>query len=70
MEAAAILALVEKGITIGSALLAAGMSAAPAFAAIGKLFDRETAITQSDLDETEAVLDALLDQFNIELPPE
>ena len=70
MEAAAILALVEKGVTIATALIAAGQSAAPAYQAIVNLFNRETPIAQADLDKTEAVLDALIDQFNVELPPE
>ncbi len=69
MDASAILALVEKGIGIASALIAAGQSAAPAWAALQNLFNRDTAITQADLDHTETVLDALIDEFNTPLPP-
>ena len=70
MDAAAILALVEKAIGIASSLIIAGQSAAPAYQALINLFNRSGAITQTDLDKTEAVLDALIDEFNVPLPPE
>ena len=70
MDAAAILALVTQGISIASALIAAGQSAAPAWTALQNLFNRTGTITQADLDKTEAVLDALIDEFDLELPPE
>ena len=70
MDAAAILVLVEKAIGIASSLIIAGQSAAPAYQALINLFNRSDAITQDDLDKTEAVLDALIDEFNIPLPPE
>ena len=69
MDVAAILALVTKGISIANALITAGQSAAPAFAALQNLFKGKATITQADMDSTDAVLDALLDNFNLELPP-
>lgn len=70
MDVSAILALVTQGISVASALIQAGQSAAPAFAALENLFkSRAVAITQADLDQTEAVLDALIDQFDIDIPP-
>ena len=69
MDVTAILALVTKGISIANALITAGQSAAPAFAALQNLFKGKATITQSDMDSTDAVLDALLDDFNLELPP-
>jgi hypothetical protein len=69
MDVAAILALVTKGISIANALITAGQSAAPAFAALQNLFKGKATITQADMDSTDAVLDALLDDFNLELPP-
>jgi hypothetical protein len=69
MDVAAILALVTKGISIANALIMAGQSAAPAFAALQNLFKGKATITQADMDSTDAVLDALLDDFNLELPP-
>lgn len=74
MEFAAILALIEKGIAIGSVLLEAGQSegAKRAFDAVKNFVTgaKKAEPTAADLDELEAVLDALLDEFNEELPPE
>lgn len=69
MDFAAILAIVTKGISVANALITAGQSAAPALTALENLFKSKTAITQTDLDKTEEVLDALLDEFDIEMPP-
>ena len=68
MDAAAILALVTQGISVASALIAAGQSAAPAWQALQNLFNQTATISQADLDKTEAVLDALIDQFDLPLP--
>jgi hypothetical protein len=71
MDAAAILALVEKGISVASSLIVAGQSAAPAWAALTNLFNKKTGeITQADLDATEAVLDEQIAKFNAPLPPD
>lgn len=69
MDPAAIIALITKGLTIAQALIDAGESAAPAIEALLKGFGGKTAVTQADLDKTEAALDKLLDEFEIELPP-
>lgn len=70
MEIMAVLALIEKGITIANILIAAGQSAAPALDSIINLVrgTREGAVTQQDLDKTEALLDTLIADFNTELP--
>ena len=68
MDAAAIIALVTKGIAIATSLIAAVQSAAPAYQALINLFNRSTAITQSDIDKVEAILDGLIDQFNLAMP--
>lgn len=69
MDIDAILALVTKGISVASALITAGQSAAPAFAALENLFKPKDTITQADLDAADVTLDTLLDQFNLDLPP-
>lgn len=74
MEIAAILALIEKGITIGSVLLEAGQSegAKRAFQVIKDFVTgaAKELPTQDKIDQTEEILDALLDEFNESLPPE
>lgn len=70
MDLASILALVTKGVNIATALIAAGQSAAPAFAAVQSLFKNKDTITQADIDAADAVLDGLLADFNLDLPPE
>lgn len=71
MDVLAIMALVAKGISVISALIAAEQSAEPAIKAIADLVTgaQKGAVTQADLDKTEALLDSLIDDFNIELPP-
>jgi hypothetical protein len=69
MDVAAILALVTKGVNVASALITAGQSAAPAFAALQNLFKGKATITPADIVATDETLDALLDDFNLELPP-
>lgn len=69
MDLAAILDLVTKGVSVASALITAGESAAPAFSALQNLFKDKTTITQADMDAADAALDELLDEFNLELPP-
>lgn len=71
MDIIAILALVEKGITIAEALLSAGQSAVPAFDALKNLITGAKAgtVTQEQLDATETLLDQLIADFNLDLPP-
>lgn len=71
MDIAAILALVSKGVSVANALIEAGQNAGPAITALMNLLKgNQKEITQADLDKCEAVLDALLDEFQIPLPPE
>lgn len=68
MEAAAILALVTKGILIAQALIEAGETAAPAIAAIYNVVTKDNAdVTDADLAVAEAVLDAQIAEFNLEI---
>jgi hypothetical protein len=69
MDFTKILDLITKAENVASALIAAGQSAAPAWAAIKGLFKDKATITQADMDAADATLDALLDQFNADLPP-
>lgn len=69
MDTAAIIALFGKGISVISALIQAGEDATPAIQALMKVFGGgKTSVTQAELDQTEAVLDALIDDFDVELP--
>lgn len=71
MDIIAILALIEKGITIAQALLAAGQSAVPAFEALKNLITgaKNGTVTDDQLNETETLLDQLISDFNLDLPP-
>lgn len=68
MDLSAILDIVTKGVSVASALISAGQSAAPAFTALENLFKAKETITQADMDAADSALDALLDDFNLELP--
>lgn len=69
MDIAAILALVEKGMTIVSAIIAAGENAAPAIAAISSLVTgaKNGTVTDAQLDATEKLLDDQIDQFDLDI---
>jgi len=71
MDVASVIALITKGVSIIEALSSAGQAIAPAIAALKTIFnrDRSKPITQEDLDKVEAVLDALIDEFDLDLPP-
>lgn len=68
MDVMAILALVEKGITIADLAIKAGRSAAPAFDALKALFSSAKAnggvVSPQDMANTDAVLDGMLAEFN------
>jgi len=70
MDFAKILDLINKAEQVASALIAAGQNAAPAWQAIKDLFKAKDTITQADMDAADATLDAMLADFNTELPPE
>lgn len=72
MNAAAIIALVTKGLSIAEQLWEnrdLALKAIQSITNIVKSFNGGT-VTQADIDQTEADLDALLDEFNAPLPPE
>lgn len=70
MDAATILALVTKGITIAAQLYESGAieRAWNAIMALKTVVIDKQNPTQQDIDQCEAVLDALLDEFNAPLP--
>lgn len=70
MNFTAILDLITKAEQVAQALIEAGKTAAPAWDAIKSLFQAKETITQADIDAADATLDAQLEQFNLELPPE
>lgn len=70
MDFMAILALVEKGVTVISALISAGESAAPAIQVLTGLITgaKTQTVTQEQMDAADAALDALVADFNLDLP--
>ena len=70
MNAAAIFDLVQKGLLVIGALISAGVSATPAIEALAKLVSgaQKETVTDADLAQTEALLDSLLDEFNVDVP--
>ena len=70
MDFAKILDLISKAEQVAAGLIAAGQNAAPAWQAIKDLFKAKDTITQADMDAADATLDAMLADFNTELPPE
>lgn len=70
MDIAAILALIERGISIVSVAIEAGQNAKPAIEAVMNLITGAKAgtITAEDLAKTEALLDGMIAEFNAPLP--
>ncbi len=70
MDIVAILALIAKGVSIAETLIAAGQSAGPAIEVIKNLVTgaQTGKVTQDTLDKNEAVLDALIEDFNEPIP--
>lgn len=66
MDPLSIIAMITTGTNVIKALIEAGQNAGPAIQALKNIFDKWHAktITQADLDETEKVLDGLMDQFD------
>lgn len=66
MNALAIFALIEKGITVAQVLIEAGRSAAPAFEALKNLISgaKRGEVTEEDITKTEAQLDSMISEFN------
>lgn len=68
MNIIAILELVNKGLSIASALISAGQSAEPAISALKNLTSTPNEpITDAQLDRVEAMLDAQIEEFNLEM---
>lgn len=70
MDYIAILALIEKGLTVVEAIYAAGKDAAPAIVAIKDLVTgaQEGTLTDDQIASTESLLDGLIADFNVEIP--
>lgn len=70
MDVMAILALIDKGITVASVLISAAKDAGPALTAIKDLVTgaKQGVVTEQQLADTEALLDSLVADFNTDLP--
>jgi len=70
MDIALILDLAMKGLSVANTLITVGKNAVPAIDAVKQLISGAQAgtLTDADLDKTEAVLDALIEDFNAPLP--
>lgn len=65
-----VFALIVRGLTIAEALIEAGQTAGPAIKAlveIAKKAESGEKVTDVDLANTEAVLDQLIEEFNLEV---
>lgn len=69
MDTAAVFALIEKGLTIISALISAGQSVEPAIAALVNLVTgaKQGTVTADELAQTEALLDQQIADFNLDI---
>jgi hypothetical protein len=72
MNAAAIFAIIEKGLTVIPLLISAGTTVVPL---VNRLIavtkgGAEGTVTKTELEALEADLDAALNEFNSPLPPE
>jgi len=69
MDIAAIMDLVVKGLGVVSTLISVGANAAPAIEVLTKLVTgaQNGTVTDADLAQTEAALDALIADFNAPL---
>jgi hypothetical protein len=69
MDIAAILALIEKGLTVVGAIVEAGQEAAPAIKALTELVTgaRQGTVTDDQIAQCEALLDKLVADFNIDI---
>lgn len=67
MNYVAILALIEKGLTVVEAIYQAGKDAAPAIIAIKDLVTgaQQGTLTDEQIASTEALLDGLIADFNV-----
>lgn len=65
-----IIELVTKGLSAAKAVWDNRDLAEQAIDSVKNILDRGKEVTQADIDETESELDALLAEFNADLPPE
>lgn len=72
MDPVAILNLIAKGVQVAETLIQVGENALPALKVIWGLATggAKDTVTQEEMDEAEATLDALLAEFNAPLPPD
>ena len=70
MDVAAVLAIITKTVTVANALIQAGQSAEPAITALINFAKgiNKGPPAQGDIDKTDATLDALITNFNLDLP--
>jgi len=70
MDIALVLDLVMKGLSVANTLITVGKNAIPAIDAVKELIAgaQSGTLTDADLDKTEAVLDALIEDFNKPIP--
>lgn len=70
MDIVAILALVQKGLSVAAAIYEAGKNAAPAIQAISNLVTgaQKGTVTDEEITSTEALLDQLIADFNLDIP--
>jgi len=69
MDAVAVFALIEKGLTIVTALIAAGQSVEPAMQALMNLVTgaKQGTVTPEQLAQTEELLDQQVTDFNSDI---
>lgn len=70
MDVMAIMALIQKGLSVAEIIIEAGRDAAPAIKALIALAAgaQQGTVTQEQVDDTEALLDRLIAEFNEPLP--
>ena len=69
MDVMAILSVVNKVVLVANALIQAGQSAEPAITALINFVKgvKQGPVSAEDMAKTDAILDALLEQFNAEI---
>lgn len=69
MSLSSVLAFVTKGIGVVKSVWEDRDLASQAIDSVKKILDRGKDVTKEEIAETEAELDALLEEFNADLPP-
>jgi hypothetical protein len=68
MDTLAILALVQKGLTVAEAVWENRDLVQTIFTSLKNIVDNHKTVTKTELEAVEADLDAMLDEFNANLP--